>query len=340
VGHIFISHVGEDEAAAVALARGLEAEGFKTWYYERDSLPGASYLVQTGQAVEDSSAVLVLVSPQSIVSHQVTKEVVRAHEAAKPFLPVLHGISHADFQKRQPEWREAMGSAASVQFPAEGAAAILPRLVAGLSALKVERAARVAAAGPDVGAASAPPAAAAPAAAGPALYLKMKPQVIAVFTGVPFGAAMAAFIAWQAPWARHHDMLLWGVFLFAAAFFGGAMGAFSYVSNRQGEKAVPPDLEPEGLVAYGPANHFLSGESRGGFLYLTRRRLLFVSHAMNLQGETIDIPLDRVTACDEHQTLGLLPNGLLVKLESGVTHRFAVSQRHRWLETLYELRRR
>ena len=137
MSHIFISHVGEDEALAVELAQRLEAAGYATWYYERDSLPGASYLLQTGQAVEDAAAVVVIITPNSVESNQVTKEVVRAHEGAKPFIPILHGITHAEFQRRQPEWREAMGSAASVQLPSEGVAAMLPRLVGGLTALKI-----------------------------------------------------------------------------------------------------------------------------------------------------------------------------------------------------------
>ncbi len=39
VGDIFISHVEEDQAIAVELAQGLEANGYSTWYFERDGLP-------------------------------------------------------------------------------------------------------------------------------------------------------------------------------------------------------------------------------------------------------------------------------------------------------------
>jgi hypothetical protein len=34
---IFISHAGEDEKVVQSLAKGLEREGFTTWYYERDN---------------------------------------------------------------------------------------------------------------------------------------------------------------------------------------------------------------------------------------------------------------------------------------------------------------
>ena len=40
---LFISHVEEDETVAVNVAHALEAIGYTTWYYERDSEPGTPY---------------------------------------------------------------------------------------------------------------------------------------------------------------------------------------------------------------------------------------------------------------------------------------------------------
>lgn len=135
---VFISHVEDDADAALRLADDLADAGYSTWCYERDAIPGPSYLLQTSQAIEHSRAVVVLVSPDSLGSHQVTSEVVRAHESAKPFIPLLLGISHAEFGARQPEWREAIGSAASLEVPDAGIDAIAPRIVAGLRALGLE----------------------------------------------------------------------------------------------------------------------------------------------------------------------------------------------------------
>jgi hypothetical protein len=135
---VFVSHVEEDSAEALAIADALEAAGYSTWCYERDSIPGPSYLVQTGNAVEDCRALVVLISRHSLGSRQVTVEIVRGHETEKPFIPVLIGITHVDFTNRQPEWREAMGAATSIMVPREGAASIVPRIVQGLEALGVE----------------------------------------------------------------------------------------------------------------------------------------------------------------------------------------------------------
>lgn len=135
---VFISHVEEDSADALQIAGALEAAGYSTWCYEIDSIPGPSYLLQTGSAVEQSRALVVLISRHSLGSRQVTVEVVRGHETEKPFIPVLIGITHVEFTARQPEWREAMGAATSIMVPREGVAPIVPRIIQGLQALGVE----------------------------------------------------------------------------------------------------------------------------------------------------------------------------------------------------------
>jgi Domain of unknown function (DUF1844)/TIR domain len=119
------------------IADSLEAEGFSTWYYERDGLPGVSYLIQTGQAIDSSQAVVLIISTNSLRSHQVTSEVVRAHEGAKRFLPVLVDVSHVEFQNRQPEWREAIGAAASISVAARGLEVVQSALIKGLRALNI-----------------------------------------------------------------------------------------------------------------------------------------------------------------------------------------------------------
>jgi hypothetical protein len=138
MSHVFISHVEEDQSLARRIAEYLEAQGYRAWYYERDSVPGVSYLIQTGEAIRRAVAVLLIVSPDAIGSYQVTKELVRAHEEGRPFIPVLRDISHAEMRIREPEWREALGAAASVHIPPTGLDSILPRIVAGLQFLGVQ----------------------------------------------------------------------------------------------------------------------------------------------------------------------------------------------------------
>ncbi len=56
-------------------------------------MPGPAYLAQMGDAIEQAQAVVLVISPQSVGSNQVTTEVVRAHEANKAFIPLLTPLS-------------------------------------------------------------------------------------------------------------------------------------------------------------------------------------------------------------------------------------------------------
>lgn len=66
MSQIFISHVEEDAAITVEIAVALEAEGYSTWYYQRDTIPGTPYLIQVGKAIEACGAFLVIISPMSV----------------------------------------------------------------------------------------------------------------------------------------------------------------------------------------------------------------------------------------------------------------------------------
>ncbi len=135
---VFISYAHQDSDLVKELSPSLEAAGYTTWYYEDKGAVGASYLRQIDQEIERCHAMIVVISPDSVDSDQVSKEVIRAHEARKKFVPVRRDITHAEFQARQPEWRMAFGAAVSAEVPEEGAAALGPRLAAGLRALGVE----------------------------------------------------------------------------------------------------------------------------------------------------------------------------------------------------------
>ncbi len=135
---VFISHVEEDKDVALEIARALNAAGYTTWCYEEDNDPGVSYLTQIGEAIEACHAVVLVISPESLGSDQVTREVEFSHDSRKRLIPVLRGISHVEFQNRRATWRVALGTASSIQIPPKGASAIVPRIVRGLQGLGVK----------------------------------------------------------------------------------------------------------------------------------------------------------------------------------------------------------
>ncbi|HEY50148.1 MAG TPA: TIR domain-containing protein [Dehalococcoidia bacterium] len=52
MSRIFISHVERDAELLQQMQEGLEAAGYSTWFFERDVLPGTSYLIQITEAIE------------------------------------------------------------------------------------------------------------------------------------------------------------------------------------------------------------------------------------------------------------------------------------------------
>ncbi|MBI3966863.1 MAG: AAA family ATPase [Chloroflexi bacterium] len=134
---IFISYVEEDADVVEPLARSLIEAGYSCWYYQRSSLPGASYLQQISEALAAAKVVLLVLSPQTLDSFQVDKEISFAHECNKAFLPITRNLAWGEFQQRRPTWRLAVGTSVAIPIPSEGVGAILPRVVEGLQGLRV-----------------------------------------------------------------------------------------------------------------------------------------------------------------------------------------------------------
>jgi class 3 adenylate cyclase/tetratricopeptide (TPR) repeat protein len=137
MSHIFISHSERDLPVANEIIRGLEDSGYSTWYFERDVMPGTSYITQIAQAIEQCQAIVLVVSSNSIDSDQTSKEVVGAFERRKPFFPVLVDMTPPQLKERQPEWRHALGSTAMICLSTEGHQNCIARIIDGLKAMGI-----------------------------------------------------------------------------------------------------------------------------------------------------------------------------------------------------------
>jgi hypothetical protein len=80
MSHISISHVERDVALWQQITDDLESAGYSTWYFERDVLPGTSYLIQITEAIEQCYATVLIVAPNTFGSDQATEEMVGAFE--------------------------------------------------------------------------------------------------------------------------------------------------------------------------------------------------------------------------------------------------------------------
>jgi hypothetical protein len=95
-------------------------------------------------------------------------------------------------------------------------------------------------------------------------------------------------------------------------------------------------LQPnETLIREGAANLKKGIESVGGKLFLTDQRLVFESHALNVQSGTTVISLIDIAAINLCWTkflnsIPLMPNSLAIKTSDGLEHRLVLFGRSRW----------
>jgi len=72
---IYISYAKPDEAFARSLSEQLARRGFSVWNSREELLPGDNVWLQTGEALKKSKAMVVLISPDSMRSEWVRREI-------------------------------------------------------------------------------------------------------------------------------------------------------------------------------------------------------------------------------------------------------------------------
>jgi len=134
--HVFISYVEEDQKIAKEIADGIENAGYKTWYYERDSMIGVSFVLTTSQAIKQARAVLLIISRDSLRSNEVNIEIATTHRAGKRFFPVLNDISYDEFQRIRPEWALILGTIVSMPISRNKTSEVVSRIASGLASIE------------------------------------------------------------------------------------------------------------------------------------------------------------------------------------------------------------
>jgi hypothetical protein len=72
---IFLSYARSDETFARALSSQLERRGSSVWSPGEEVLPGDNLWLRTGEALKKSKAMVVLLSPDSMRSENVRREI-------------------------------------------------------------------------------------------------------------------------------------------------------------------------------------------------------------------------------------------------------------------------
>ncbi len=91
---VFISYACEDGELARRLSRSLQDAGFDVWLDENNILPGDNWAEKVSQALKESQAMVVLVSPAAMDSKWVRHEIefaLGAKEYSGRLVPVFVG---------------------------------------------------------------------------------------------------------------------------------------------------------------------------------------------------------------------------------------------------------
>jgi hypothetical protein len=81
---------------------------------------------------------------------------------------------------------------------------------------------------------------------------------------------------------------------------------------------------PEEILADVAANLFRGIEGVGGRMKITSRCVIFEPHSINLQKIPAEILLSDIVEVAKRNTMGLVPNGLLIRTKNGVEYKFVV----------------
>src|SRR5579862_1258563 len=138
---VFLSYASPDAAAANQVCEFLESHGVPCWMAPRDVKPGAAYADAIVRAINESSALVLVLSAAAMASEHVSREVERAASKHKPVVAF-----RVDGANLSAELEYFLSRSQWIDVPALGMPAALARL-----AEAVGRGSATASANPGVG---------------------------------------------------------------------------------------------------------------------------------------------------------------------------------------------
>ena len=121
--------------------------------------------------------------------------------------------------------------------------------------------------------------------------------------------------------------------LVAGLIYGGLMGLFLKSKFIQQGGKFDKDADEE-IVFEALANHFKKLEAVGGKIYLTNKRLVFISHKANIQNHQLFIGLNDIVTVERYKTFGIINNGILVRTKEKAIEKFVVNESKELVEKL------
>jgi hypothetical protein len=72
---VFISHAHEDQSLVRRIAQGLQKNGLDVWLDETEIMPGENWAQRISEALEESQAMVVVITPNTLRSPWVHREI-------------------------------------------------------------------------------------------------------------------------------------------------------------------------------------------------------------------------------------------------------------------------
>ena len=152
----------------------------------------------------------------------------------------------------------------------------------------------------------------------------MKEKRNSLFAGLAFGLLFGLFFAFR------YDIqyaLISGPI--SGLLFG--LGMYFFITSKTVKRQTQIEVNKgQDIIRSGSANHFKNREAVGGKLYLLADSIQFKSHRFNVQNHEMKIELEEIKEIRMFNTLGIISNGLELKLMNGQIEKFVVDGRKQW----------
>ena len=130
---IFIFFNPEERIIALQLELRLEEAGIQTHLYDHQDNQ------KNSKVLSEAKAVILILSPFSLTTFEQHKtEIETVRHSKKTILPLLYGMSRAEFDTKQTQWREIVGTSATIQIKEDTIGEIIPKIVSGLRGIGIK----------------------------------------------------------------------------------------------------------------------------------------------------------------------------------------------------------
>ena len=103
---VFLSHSHADSPLAAKVTAALRTRGLDVWDADVQLLPGDNWAAETAQALEQSQAMVVLLTPRAVHSRHVMRDIgcaLGAKSYNNRLIPVVVG-DRSEFPEREVPW--------------------------------------------------------------------------------------------------------------------------------------------------------------------------------------------------------------------------------------------